>query len=103
VKRALAFVAALLAGCTSYGADVKTICDAPKASHLETVADDGKHETFMLEWASYNIHTTEGKQLLAKISAPGLSRQERTRLLRQSAAQTALPECAFADWLDRRK
>jgi hypothetical protein len=101
-----AVVALLFAGCTSYKADTKTICDAPKASHVDQFGEfdtDDKREKYMLDWSAHNIWTQPGKDLLSKVSNVDAPRAGRATTLRAAADGVGYRSCGFADWLDARR
>jgi hypothetical protein len=93
-----ALVLVLLVGCTSYKADVQTICDAPRVSGVDRTTEEDK-TGFLFKWSGYNIHTPEGKGLLKTIEdAP---KAERLPKLKAAMEATGVRRCAMTEWLEK--
>ena len=86
-------------GCSSYKADVVTICDAEAASRVDQGAEltGGAREKFISDWVSRNLHSPEGEALMAALLADGNARSARGARLHDEAVKQGLARCPMAE------
>ncbi len=79
----------------AYAKDIDRICNAPKYSGTEGIADPNERIMKMSRWLRENLKTAEGKKLMASFAT--LAPAEREGVLRGAAEKAGLDSCAIAD------
>ncbi len=100
-----------IVGCTSYKLDVGTLCDAARYADLAGEKDEKSQLRVQFEWAKRNLHSSEGRALVAKVEGcalGGTSSVESCKVwftaakhLRDESVKVGRKDCALADWMDK--